>query len=90
MFRYEDTEGEPLPEQPEMGYVTGDTPAGAWEALAELVAGHGFRLTAEAEPGDTRGHTDYTDKIVERRPVLSPRGAGAHPGARAGPHSVRA
>src|SRR3954453_8274016 len=37
VFRYEDTEGEPLPEAPEVGYVTGDTPAGAWEALAALV-----------------------------------------------------
>lgn len=64
VFRFEDTEGEPLPEAPEMGYVTGDTPEGAWEALAELVALQGFRLTAEAEPGDTRGHTDYTEKIV--------------------------
>jgi hypothetical protein len=27
VFRYEDTEGEPLPEEPEVGYVTGDTPA---------------------------------------------------------------
>ena len=26
VFRYEDTEGEPLPEAPEVGYVTGDTP----------------------------------------------------------------
>ena len=68
VFRYEDTEGEPLPEAPEVGYVTGDTPDGAWEALAALVARHGFRLTAEPEPGDTRGHTDYTDKIVNVDP----------------------
>jgi hypothetical protein len=34
VFRSEDTEGEPLPEAPEVGYVTGDTPAGAWDALA--------------------------------------------------------
>lgn len=72
VFRYEDTEGEPLPEQPTMGYVTGDTPDGAWQALAELVARHGFRLTAEPEPGDTRGHTDYTQKIVNVDPSYPP------------------
>lgn len=68
VFRYEDTEGEPLPQAPEMGFVTGETPAGAWEALAALVEAHGFRLTAEPEPGDTRGHTHYTDKIVNVDP----------------------
>jgi hypothetical protein len=41
VFRYEDTDGEPLPQAPDVGYVTGDTPAGAWQALAALVAGAG-------------------------------------------------
>lgn len=68
VFRYEDTEGEPLPDTAAVGYVTGDTPAGAWESLAALVAGHGFRLSAESEPGDARGHTDYTEKIVNVDP----------------------
>src|SRR5919107_627699 len=54
-FRYEDTEGEPLPEAPEVGYVTGDTPAGAWAAPVALVERDGYRLTAEAEDGETRG-----------------------------------
>ncbi len=68
VFRYEDTEGEPLPEAPEVGYVTGDTPAGAWDALAALVARAGYRLTAEAEDGDTRGHTDFTERVVNVDP----------------------
>jgi N-terminal domain of anti-restriction factor ArdC len=29
VFRYEDTAGEPLPEAPDVGYVTGNTPEGA-------------------------------------------------------------
>jgi len=68
VFRYEDTEGEPLPEAPEVGYVTGDTPEGAWEALGALVAARGYRLTAEAEDGETRGHTSYTERIVNVDP----------------------
>ena len=87
VFRYEDTEGEPLPEAPEVGYVTGDTPAGAWDALAVLVTRAGYRLTAEAEDGDTRGHTNFTKRVVngdpryelaERVHILVPR-ARAHP-----------
>jgi hypothetical protein len=42
VFGYGDTEGEPLYERLELGYVTGDTPEGAWEALAALVSGHGY------------------------------------------------
>lgn len=68
VFRYEDTEGEPLPDAPEVGYVAGDTPAGAWDALAGLVARVGYRLTAEAEDGDTRGHTNFTQRIVNVDP----------------------
>ena len=68
VFRYEDTEGEPLPDAAEVGYVTGDTPKGAWDALAALVTRHGYQLTAESEPGDTRGHTHFTDKIVNVDP----------------------
>lgn len=68
VFRYEDTEGEPLPEAPEVGYVTGDTPAGAWDALAALVGRDGFRVTAEAEDGETRGHTNYRNRTVNVDP----------------------
>lgn len=68
VFRFEDTEGEPLPEAPEVGYVTGDTPAGAWEALAALVERDGFRLAAEAEDGETRGHTNYRTRTVNVDP----------------------
>lgn len=68
VFRYEDTEGEPLPEAPEVGYVTGDTPEGAWDALSDLVAAHGYRLTAEPERDSARGHTSYTDRTVNVDP----------------------
>ena len=71
VFRIEDTDGEPLPEAPEMGYVTGDTPEGAWEALAGLVAAHGFTLTANPEDGETRGHTNYKDRTVNVDPKFS-------------------
>ena len=50
---------------------TGDTPEGAWDALAGLVAAHGFTLNAEAEDGDTRGHTDYRRKVVNVDPKFS-------------------
>lgn len=69
VFRYEDTEGQHLPEMPEVGYATGDTPDDAWATLAALIAGHGLRLTAEPEPGDARGHTDYGDRIVNVDPA---------------------
>lgn len=68
VFRYEDTEGEPLPEQPEVGYVTGDSDEGAWAELAGLVAAAGFTLTAEPEPGDTRGHTEFDTRRVNVDP----------------------
>ena len=69
MFRYEDTEGEPLPEAPEVGYVTGDTLDGAWDGLADLVARPGHQLTAEPEDdAETRGHTDFTNRIVNIDP----------------------
>jgi hypothetical protein len=72
VFRYEDTEGETLPEEPEVGYVTGNTPAGAWEALAALIVGHGCRLTAEPEQDGARGHTNFTEKIVNVDPGHDP------------------
>ena len=74
VFRYEDTEGEPLPEAPEVGYVTGDTPAGAWDALAALVARDGYQLTADPEDDrETRGHTDFTNRIVNIDPATTRR-----------------
>lgn len=69
VFDISQTEGEPLPEQPDLGYVTGDTPDGAWEALAAMVAGLGFLLTELAEDGGARGHTNYTDRIVNIDPT---------------------
>lgn len=68
VFRYEDTEGESLPEAPEVGYVTGDTPAEAWDALAALVARDGYRLSADTEDGETRGHTNFTERKVNVDP----------------------
>lgn len=68
VFRYEDTEGAPLPEAPEVGYVTGDTSAGAWNALATLVTRAGYRLMAAAEDGETRGHTNFTERLVNVDP----------------------
>ena len=69
VFRYEDTDGDPLPEAPEVGYVTGDTPAGAWDALAALVARDGYRVTAEPEADrETRGHTNFTERVVNVDP----------------------
>ena len=71
VFRYEDTDGEPLPEVPEVGYVTGDTSDGAWDAIAALVEGDGYRLTAEPETGGARGHTNNTERVVNIDPGLS-------------------
>lgn len=47
-------------------------PEGAWEALAELVAREGYRLTADPETGETRGHTDYLERIVNIDPGYPP------------------
>jgi hypothetical protein len=68
VFRYEDTTGEALPQEQAFSYGTGDTPTGAWEALAALVERHGFQLTAEPEPNGGRGHTNYPDRIVNVDP----------------------
>ena len=68
VFRYEDTEGKPLPEAPEVGYVTGDTPAGAWDAHAPLATRAGYRLTAEPEQDGARGHTRFTGRVVNVDP----------------------
>jgi hypothetical protein len=38
-------------------------------ALAGLVERAGFGLTTEPEPGDTRGHTDYTARVVNVDPT---------------------
>lgn len=69
VFRIEDTEGEPLPEAPELGTVDGDTPTGTWEMLADLVYRHGYRLTGEFEHDGARGHTDFTTRTVNIDPV---------------------
>lgn len=69
VFRLEDTEGDPLPQLPEVGYVTGETPEGAWDALARLVEAEGFMVTREPEPGETRGHTNYARRIVNVDPT---------------------
>ena len=89
VFRYEDTEGEPLPEAPEVGYVTGDTPAGAWDALAALVTRAG--LPAHDRGGERRHPRAHRlhQPGRQRRPSLRPGGAGAHPRPRAGPHPLR-
>ncbi len=72
VFRYEDTDGDPVPDLPEVGYVTGDTPDGAWDAIAALTEKEGYRLTGEAETEGARGHTNYPDRVVNIDPALSP------------------
>lgn len=71
VFRYEDTEGEPLPEVPEVGYVTGDILDGARGALAALVERDGYRLTGEPETVGARGHTNCMERFVNIDPAPS-------------------
>jgi hypothetical protein len=68
VFRYEDTDGDPFPERPPVGYVTGDTPEGAWDALVALAIEDGFTVTLEAETGGARGHTSYATRTVNVDP----------------------
>ena len=55
-------------EASEVGYVTGDTPAGAWDAHAPLATRAGYRLTAEPEQDGARGHTRFTGRVVNVDP----------------------
>ena len=68
VFRIEDTEGEPLPARPAVGYVTGDTQEGAWEALEALAIEEGFTVTLGAETDGARGHTNYITRTVNVDP----------------------
>lgn len=50
------TDGPPLPERPEARLLTGQAPAGVWDALASIVTSEGFALTR----GDCDGANGWT------------------------------
>jgi hypothetical protein len=59
------TSGKPLAAPPQSATaVTGQAPAGLWDALAAEVARDGFRLRDETLPGTMHGLTDFGARVV--------------------------
>lgn len=61
-FDYQQTEGEPLPERPEIVYPDGEIPAGMWDSAVRFATGHGFSVSI----GDTGRADGFTDHVSKR------------------------
>jgi len=60
------TTGPPLPEPPTPQLLQGQAPPGLWDALADVVTGHGFRLD-RGPAGGANGITDFGARTVRVR-----------------------
>ena len=68
VFDISQTSGPPLPRQPTPALLSGQAPAGLWDALAEQVISRGFTLArADCGPG-VNGLTHYGQRTVTVRP----------------------
>jgi hypothetical protein len=66
VFDVSQTDGEPLPQQPEPQLLSGDAPPGLWQALAELVGNHDYTLE-RGDCGQANGRTDFLSRRVRIR-----------------------
>lgn len=60
------TDGPPVPQAPRPVLLTGQAPAGLWDALADIVAAEGYNLQ-RGECGGANGVTNFTDRVVRVR-----------------------
>lgn len=68
VFDLAQTDGDPLPETPDLVTLTGAGPAGLWDALADLVTSEGFALERNEPRAGESGYTDYPARVVSVRP----------------------
>ncbi|MHA6797503.1 ArdC-like ssDNA-binding domain-containing protein (plasmid) [Pseudonocardia bannensis] len=68
VFDIAQTDGDPLPEVPSPAVLSGEDPAGLWEALAALVEAEGYRIERNPEADATQGWTNYRTRVVSVRP----------------------
>lgn len=70
VFDVSQTDGNPLPECPEVELPVGEAPAGLWDALTAQVTTRGYTVTRE-DPAPAFGVTRYADRRVDIAPGLS-------------------
>jgi N-terminal domain of anti-restriction factor ArdC len=66
VFDVSATDGDPLPERPEAKLLTGQAPAGLWDALADIVHDEGYMLS-RGDCGGANGWTAFDTKEVRVR-----------------------
>ena len=66
VFDISQTNGAPLPEAPRSAELSGAVPAGAWDALARVVAGEAYALE-RGDCGQAGGYTHYGQRVVRVR-----------------------
>lgn len=70
VFDVSQTDGDPLPEYPQVELPAGEAPAGLWDALTAQVTARGYTVTRE-DPAPAFGVTRYADRRVDIAPGLS-------------------
>jgi hypothetical protein len=58
------TDGQPIPEQPEAILLEGDAPGGGLEKIFSIAAGNGFTPRVMDLPAGVRGRTDFVGMVV--------------------------
>jgi len=70
VFDVSQTDGDPLPDYPQVELPVGEAPAGLWDALTAQVTARGYTVTCE-DPAPAYGVTRYRDRRVDIAPGLS-------------------
>jgi antirestriction protein ArdC len=63
VFDISQTDGEPLPETPDVLYLVGDRPAGLWDAIAKQITTAGYTITRDPMSDGSRGYTDFASAM---------------------------
>ena len=67
VFDVSQTDGDPLPEPPQAQLLTGQAPAGLWDALQTFVESHGYTVSRGECPDGANGVTMFDQRQVRVR-----------------------